>query len=185
MWFKAFFGILTTAFIGTIMQISIEKLINYKDTPITQESIKNHTSSTPVIHQANSEKISPKYQNSSQNIDRFSETSDHKYKKYKVKNYIILINQENKYNWLNSLKECNNLDYFGYKWRLPSKNELSEISNYAESFIFSEEDINRRYWSYSELKENKDYSWRIYLKDGYGYFGEKNSEIDLMCIYKN
>ena len=167
MWLKTVIGILGTAFISSIMQIFIEGFLDSKDTPIIQESVKNHTSSTPVIHQANSEKIYPKYQNSSQNIDRFSETSDHKY------------------NWLNSLKEYNNLDYFGYKWRLPSKNELSEISNYAESFIFSEEDINRRYWSYSELKENKDYSWRIYLKDGYGYFGEKSSEIDLMCIYKN
>ena len=69
------------------MQIFIEGFLDSKDTPIIQESVKNHTSSTPVIHQANSEKIYPKYQNSSQNIDRFSETSDHKY------------------NWLNSLKD--------------------------------------------------------------------------------
>ena len=84
-----------------------------------------------------------------------------------------------------ALSTCENLDYAGFTdWRLPNKNELASIANYAKYKPASDfpEMPNRSFrTSTSDAKSNKN-AWYILFSDSDINFGGKSNSDIVRCV---
>lgn len=87
--------------------------------------------------------------------------------------------------WQQALDYCENLTYAGHSdWRLPNKNELASLVNYAKYDPASDfPDMPSQYfWSSSTRSDDTDCAWGVHF--GYGGVSSsgKTSSILVRCV---
>ena len=87
--------------------------------------------------------------------------------------------------WQQALDYCENLTYAGYDdWRLPDKNELASLVNYAKYFPASDfPDMPKEsFWSSSTSVLNHEYAWRVDFSHGSVFINNKSDTYYVRCV---
>ena len=89
-------------------------------------------------------------------------------------------------NWKDAIKYCNELPLDGGGWRLPNKDELLSIVNYAKSnpaisdtFQYT---ISNAYWTSSPYANTTSYAWNVNFCYGHSCSNAKSVNYYVRCV---